>query len=260
VTSRPPACRSLAAVVALLAALALAAGACGATSDAGQEDPATVRVFASSVLTGAFTDLGETFTAKQPGVEVIFNFAGAGDLITQVRQGAPADVLAVADASFMDEANDLVDAPTAFVRNRLAIAVAPGNPLEITSLSDLSRSGLKVILGSKETSVGKQSQQALGRAGVTVEPVSLEVTVKGVVTKVALGEADAGIVYATDVLAADGAVDGVTIPEAQNVIAVYPIATLVASRRNENAQAFVDLVLSPEGQQVLTDHGFLPAP
>ena len=258
-----PACRrSLAVVIVLLAALpGFSLAGCGSqSSGAGKDDPTTVTVFASSVLTAAFTDLGEKFAARHPGAEVIFNFAGAGDLITQVRQGAPADVLAVADASFMDEASDLVDAPTPFVRNQLAIAVAPGNPLEITSLPDLSRSDLKVILGSEETSVGKQSQEALGRAGVVVEPASLEVTVKGVVTKVALGEADAGIVYATDVLAADGAIDGVTIPEAQNVIAIYPIATVLASDHSEDARAFVDFVLSRKGQQVLTDYGFLPAP
>jgi len=258
----PPHGRSLAVVIVVLVALLgfSLAGCGGQSSNAGRDDSSTVAVFASSVLTGAFTDIGETFTAKHPGVEVIFNFAGAGDLVAQIRQGASADVLAVADVSFMDEASELVAAPTAFACNQLAIAVAPGNPLEITGLSDLSRSDLKVILGSGETSVGKQSQAALGRAGVTVEPVSLEVTVKGVVTKVALGEADAGIVYATDVLAADGAIEGVTISEAQNVIATYPVAALAASAHPDDARAFIDFVLSPEGQQVLTDHGFLPAP
>lgn len=265
-TSRPAArtaVRLLAVVTALLAAtvLGLAISGCGGEpSEAGEKDSGPVTVFASSVLTSAFTDLGETYAAGHPGVEVIFNFAGAGDLVAQMQQGAPADVLAVADASFMAEVSEVVDTPRTFARNHLAIAVAPGNPLGIMGLSDLARPDIKVILGSEETSVGRQSQEALSLGGVVVEPASFEVTVKGVVTKVALGEADAGIVFVTDVLASDGDIDGVTIPDEQNVVATYPIASVVASERGEDAQAFIDLVLSAEGQKVLAGYGFLPAP
>jgi molybdate transport system substrate-binding protein len=263
-TQRPagaPRPRVLLVVAALLVVFALSASACGdEPSQAGERDSAQITVFASAALTEAFTELGQTFTAEYPGAEVVFNFAAAGELIAQLQQGASADVLAVADPSFMDEASSLVDSPVDFTRNKLAIAVAPGNPLEVQDLSDLARSDLTVVLGSQETSVGKQSQEMLDRAGVKVRPASLEITVKGVVTKVALGEADAGIVFASDVVAADGSIDGVAIPDEQNVIATYPIATLVASEHGADAQAFVDLVLSAEGQGILADHGFLPAP
>jgi molybdate transport system substrate-binding protein len=251
----------LAALAALLAALVVGLTACDdGSGQSGGEDSARITVFASAVLTEAFTELGETFAAEHPGVEVVFNFAGAGELVSQLELGASADVLAVADASFMDEAAGLVDASTLFARNKLAIAVAPGNPKGVQDLSGLARSDVTVVLGSEETSVGRQSQEALSRAGVQARPASLELTVKGVVTKVTLGEADAGIVFASDVVAAGGSIDGVAIPDEQNVIAAYPIATLVASAHGDEARAFVDLVLSVEGQRVLADHGFLAAP
>jgi len=248
------------AVVALLAALALAAGACGATPAAGGGESRELSVFAAASLTDAFSELGDQFTAAHPGVTVTFNFAGSNDLVTQLQQGAPADVLATADTKNMDAAGDLVGAPQAFAANKLAIAVAPGNPIGITGLADLARKDLKVVLAAPEVPAGKYAQEALATAGVSVEPVSLEVSVKGVVTKVSLGEADAGIVYVTDVAAAAGKLDGIAIPDGQNVLATYPIAALAASAHPDDAKAFVDLVLSPEGRRVLADYGFLPAP
>jgi molybdate transport system substrate-binding protein len=216
--------------------------------------------FAASSLTDAFTQLGEDFTAAHPGVTVTFNFAASNDLLMQLQQGAPGDVLATADTKNMDAAGDLVHSPQSFAGNRLAIAVAPGNPERITGLTDLAREELKVVLAAPEVPAGRYAEEILTGAGVTVKPVSLEVSVKGVVTKVSLGEADAGIVYVTDVDAAQGKLDGVAIRDDVNVIATYPIAALAASEHPDDARAFVDLVLSAEGQKVLADFGFLPAP
>lgn len=256
VTCRPPARQSLAAVVALLAALALAVGACGAAADAGGQRSRELSVFAAASLTDAFTQLGGDFTAAHPDVKVTFNFAGSNDLATQLQQGAPGDVLATADTKNMDAAGDLVGAPHAFAGNKLVIAVAPGNPEGITGLADLARTDLKVVLAAPEVPAGKYAEEALAKAGVAVAPVSLEVSVKGVVTKVSLGEADAGVVYVTDVAAAGGKLDGIAIPEGQNVRATYPIAAVAASAHPDDAKAFVDLVLSPDGQKVLADAGF----
>jgi molybdate transport system substrate-binding protein len=248
----------LAACLVVLVALAAACGSGNTSSSSGQ--PRTLNVFAASSLTDAFTQLGEQFTASHPGVQVVCNFAGSSDLVAQLQQGAPADVLATADTSNMDKVASLTGAPQDFAGNKLIIAVEPGNPQHITGLADLARKDLKVVLAAPEVPAGKYAQEALAKAGVTVAPVSLEVSVKGVVTKVSLGEADAGIVYVTDVQAAQGKIDGVAIPDDQNVLATYPIATLKDAPSAEDAQAFVDLVLSAEGQKVLAAYGFLPAP
>ena len=247
----------LAATLVLLAALG---SACGAASTSGGDDQRELSVFAASSLTEAFTELGDQFTAAHPDVKVTFAFAGSSDLVTQLQQGAPADVLATADTSNMDKVASLTGAPHAFAGNQLVIAVEPGNPKGITGLADLADPDLKVVLAAPEVPAGKYAQEVLAGAGVTVRPVSLELSVKGVVTKVSLGEADAGIVYVTDIDAAQGKIDGVTIPADQNVTATYPIATLKESASPDDAQAFVDLVLSPEGQKVLAEYGFLPAP
>jgi len=249
--------------VALLALLAATTAGCGASGTAEDGGPAASReltVFAAASLTEAFTDIAADFTAAQPEVKVVFSFAGSNDLVTQIGQGAPADVLATADTGTMDDAGDLVTGPRPFAANKLIIAVAPGNPLGITGLDDLSSRDVKVVLAAPEVPAGKYADEILSRAGVDVEPVSLEVTVKGVVTKVALGEADAGIVFATDVTASGGDVDGVTIPDEANVVAVYPLAAVTASASAGDAGDFIAFVLSADGQRILADHGFLPAP
>jgi len=243
----------------LLAALAGAA-ACGGSSGSGDGGSSSLDVFAASSLTEAFTELADDYAAARPDTEVTLNFAGSNDLVTQMRQGASADVFASADETNMEKAGELVDAPQVFAGNTLAIAVAPGNPEHIDSLGDLGRPDLKVVLAAPEVPAGKYAREILDRAGVDVSPVSLEVTVKGVVTKVSLGEADAGIVYVTDVTAAKGEVGSVAIPEAQNVVASYPIATVAGSDDATAAQAFVDLVLSDRGREVLAERGFLPPP
>jgi molybdate transport system substrate-binding protein len=254
------AARLLPPLLALLVTLAVAASACGAAADTTADQPRELSVFAAASLTDAFTQLGGAFTAVHPDVKVDFNFAGSNDLVTQVQQGAPADVLATADTSSMEKAGDLTGKSSAFAANKLIIAVAPGNPEHIGGLADLARRDLKVVLAAPEVPAGKYAEEVLAKAGATVEPVSLEVSVKGVVTKVSLGEADAGIVYVTDIEAAKGKLEGVAIPEDLNVMAVYPIATLNDSEHPDDADDFMDLVLSAQGQKVLADNGFLPPP
>jgi molybdate transport system substrate-binding protein len=247
-------------VAILLAALVALTAGCGDSSTASGGGQRELTVFAAASLTDAFTQLGDEFTAAHPDVKVTFDFAASSDLATQVQQGAPADVFASADDTNMAKVADLTDQPITFAGNKLMIAVEPGNPKHITGLADLAANDLKVVLAAPEVPAGKYAQEALARAGVTVHPVSLEESVKGVVTKVSLREADAGIVYVTDVDAAQGRIDGVTIPEGQNVLATYPIATLTDGAHPDDAQAFVDLVLSAAGQKVLAGYGFLPAP
>ena len=253
----PPARRlvralSLAAVLAALATSLLAAACGGSTSG----DTATLHVLAASSLSEAFTEIGGAFEQEHPGVKVVFDFAGSQDLVAQIGQGAPADVIATADTSSMDKLAGQTSAPQVFATNELAIAVAPGDPLGITGLASLSDPGLKVVLAAPEVPAGKYAQQVLTRAGVSVKPVSLEASAKGVVTKVALGEADAGIVYASDVTAAGGDIEGVAVPAGQNVTATYPIARLMEADSTFVADQFIEYVLSGAGQQTLRDFGF----
>jgi molybdate transport system substrate-binding protein len=246
----------------LLPVLGLLAAACGndqpSGGSAGSSDEITV--FAAASLTAAFTELGGQYTAANDGTKVTFNFAGSQALATQIQQDAPADVFASADTGNMDKVKDLVGTPQSFAGNLLQIVVEQGDPKDVKGLEDLARGDLKVVLAAEEVPAGKYAKQVLDKAGVTVKPVSLEDNVKAVVSKVSLGEADAGIVYVTDVAAGGDKVEGVDIPKHQNVSATYPIATVKASENQQKAQAFVDLVRSAEGQQVLERFGFLPPP
>jgi molybdate transport system substrate-binding protein len=250
-------------LAALLAVAALALAGCGGDDGgggSGAAGPGELTVFAAASLTAAFTELGERYTAANGGAKVTFNFAGSQALATQIRQAAPADVFASADIPNMDKVKDLVDTPQNFASNQLQIVVEQGNPKGVGGLDDLANPDLKVILAAEEVPAGTYAKQVLDQAGVKLTPVSQEDNVKAVVTKVSLGEADAGIVYVTDVTAGGDKVEGVDIPENQNVLATYPIATVKASKAPEPAQAFMDLVLSADGQQVLREHGFLPPP
>jgi molybdate transport system substrate-binding protein len=248
----------------MVAMAALLLAGCGGGDDSGggsgAGSPAEIKVFAAASLTAAFNDLGPQFTAANGGTKVTFNFAGSQALATQIQQGAPADVFASADTTNMDKVKDLVGDPQVFASNVLQIVVEQGNPKGVKGLEDLADPDLKVVLAAPDVPVGKYGQQALEQAGVAVKPVSQEDNVKAVVTKVSLGEADAGIVYVTDVTAGGDKVDGVDIPTEQNVVATYPIATVKASTAQDQAQAFMDLVRSAEGQQVLDKYGFLPPP
>jgi molybdate transport system substrate-binding protein len=257
--------RSRIRLAAVLAVAALVLAACGGGDDdsggsSGAAPSGELKVFAAASLTAAFTKIGEQYAAANGGDKVTFNFAGSQALATQIQQGAPADVFASADIPNMDKVKDLVGTPQNFASNLLAIVVEKGNPKGVKALDDLAGPDLKVVLAAKEVPAGKYAKQILDKAGVSVQPVSQEDNVKAVVTKVSLGEADAGIVYVTDVTAGGDKVEGVDIPKAQNVTATYPIATVKASKDQEGASAFMDLVLSAEGQQVLKEYGFLPPP
>jgi len=214
-----------------------------------------ITVFAAASLSDCFRELGITFE-HWTGVHVTFSFAASSLLATQVQHGAPADVIATADEVTMSKVADLVEAPHPFAHNRLEIAVEKGNPKRIAKLADLARSDLAVVLAAEEVPVGKYAREALAEAGVSVAPRSLEADVKAVLNKVALGEADAGIVYATDVRALPAKVDGVEIPDSQNVIATYPIAAVKKSADAESARAFVNFVLSEKGRDTLAHFGF----
>ena len=187
-----------------------------------------------------------------------FNYAGSQTLASQIAQGAQADVFASADTARMKTLQDaglLAGSPWVFAHNRLEIAVERGNPKGIHSLADLARPGLVIVLADPSVPAGKYAQQALAKAGVNVKPASLELEVTAVLTKVALGEADAGIVYVSDIVTS-GNVDGIAIPDAQNVIADYPIARLDAAQNKSGADAFITYVLSSQGQAILVGAGF----
>ena len=236
-------------LVVLSAAFAVACG----SGPSGVAVPQPITVFAAASLQPAFDKI-----ARQMNEDATFNYAGTQTLTSQLTQGAQADVFASADTAHMKTVQDaglIKDAPQVFAHNRLEIAVAKGNPKGIRGLSDLGRSGLVVVLADPSVPAGKYAQQALAKAGVTVKPASLELQVTAVLTKVALGEADAGIVYVSDVVTS-GKVDGVTIPDDQNVIADYPIATLASARNVGLARRFVDFVLSQQGQAILSGAGF----
>ena len=249
-------------LAAMLAMAALVLAGCGGDDEPSGGSPAVpaeLTVFAAASLTAAFTEIGEQFTNSN-GTKVVFNFAGSQALATQIQQAAPADVFASADIANMDKVTDLVGTPRNFASNQLQIVVENGNPRNVQGLDDLANPDLKVVLAAPDVPAGRYAAESLAKAGVTVKPVSEEDNVKAVVTKVSLGEADAGIVYVTDVTAGGDKVQGVAIPEELNVLATYPIATVKASKAQDQAQAFMDQVLGAEGQQVLKQYGFLPPP
>jgi molybdate transport system substrate-binding protein len=242
--------------------VSLAPVACGtdeSDADVPPESGEIIRVFAASSLTEAFEELAGSYNETHPhGPAFSFNFLSSSDLATQLEQGAEADVYASADVANMAKVVDagLVEgAPKIFVRNELQIVVASHNPLGIESLEDLADPDLVVALCVVECPAGTYAREALDKAGVTVRPDSLEPDVKAVAMRVELGEADAGIVYASDVAALGDSASGVPIPQRHNVIATYPIAVL--KEASSEASGFVDLVLSKPGREVLEEHGFL---
>ncbi|MDQ6797523.1 MAG: molybdate ABC transporter substrate-binding protein [Actinomycetota bacterium] len=217
-------------------------------------------MFAAASLTESFNDLQASLRTTDPGLTVAYNFGGSGALVTQIQQGAPADVIATADTASMKKLIDanLVERPTTFARNKLEILVGPGNSKGIKGLSDLARTDIKVVLEDETVPAGKYSAQALQAAGVRVNPVSKEADVKAAVAKVTTGEADATIVYVTDVDAAGSKGQGVEIPDAVNVVAEYPIAIVKATKNQAGATAFVTDVVTGAGRAALHKRGFLP--
>jgi molybdate transport system substrate-binding protein len=228
----------------------------GAETDDGRRE---LTVLAAASLTEVFQALEEPFGALQPDASLRFSFESSSTLVAQVQQGIEADVIATADEVTMgqvESAGLLAGPPQVFALNELAIIVETGNPQNVRGLSDLADPELKVVLAAEEVPAGAYAREALDAAGVEVEPVSLEEDVKAVVSKISLGEADAGIVYVTDVNAAGPSVSSVPIPEEHNVVARYPIAVLKDPPNRQHAEDFVALVLSEEGRQALRDAGF----
>jgi len=230
---------------------------CGGGEGPGSTNPpSTLTVYAASSLQPAFDKIAAKLKAQN--ITTTFNYAGTQTLTSQLTQGAQADVFASADTTQMKIINDaglLSGDPKVFVHNRLEIVVERGNPKGIHSLADLARSGLIIVLADPSVPAGNYAKQALAKAGVTVHPASLEQQVTGVLSKVALGEADAGIVYHSDVVT-NNKVKGVQIPDAQNVVADYSIARIFLSQHGDTADAFIAYVLSPAGQSILKGAGF----
>ena len=233
-------------------------GSCASPNSTATPQIQKVTVFAAASLTDGFTRAGDEF-ARDTRVRFVFNFGSSSTLATQITNGAPADVFASADEANMQKVvdADLANgAPTVFATNRLEIAVAAENPKKILGLADLARPDVVLVLSAPTVPAGKYALDALGKAGVVAKPASLEVDVRAVLNKVSLGEADAGIVYVTDVKSAGGRVSGVEIPDQYQVIARYPVAVVRGSKNAALANRFVEYLVSPAGQGVLGDFGF----
>jgi molybdate transport system substrate-binding protein len=249
----------------VLAAAALTLGLAGCAGNASPGDDTgegTLTVFAAASLTSSFSELAEMFEAQHPGTDVTVSFAGSSDLATQISQGAPADVFASADTRNMDKLGDaglLQGEPRTFATNTLAIAVPTGNPAGINSFADLARAGTRLVTCARQVPCGAAAAALSQQHGTGLSPVSEENSVTDVLGKVISGEADAGLVYVTDVRSAGDRVESVPFPEAAGAVNSYPIAVLAGSRNTTAAGAFLDLVAGPEGRQVLARAGFGPA-
>ncbi|MFJ9098337.1 molybdate ABC transporter substrate-binding protein [Streptomyces sp. NPDC102405] len=232
----------------------------GSSASASDKLSGTVTVFAAASLKESFTTLGEQFERAHPGTKVTYSFGGSDSLAASITGGAPADVFASASPKTMKIVTDAGDAsgtPATFVRNQLEIATLPGNPDKVASLKDLTNPDLKVVLCDKEVPCGAAAQKALDASSLKLTPVSYEQDVKAALTKVELKEADAAVVYKTDVHAAGDKVGGVEFPESADAVNDYPITLLKDAQNTDAAKAFIALVRSAEGQKVLTGAGFL---
>lgn len=243
----------LAAAVVVLVPLS----ACGSP---GASDSHVV-VFAASSLKRAFTEIGQQFMAENPDEEVEFTFAGSADLLSQLTNGAPGDVFAPADTATMDKAvrAGLTEGePRPFASNRLTIVVAPGNPKNVTSLRSLERPGVTVVVCAPQVPCGAATRKVESAAGVRIVAASEESQVSDVLTKVTSGQADAGLVYVTDAIAAGSAVTAVDFPESAGAVNTYSIALLKGTAKSAPARVFRDYVIGAAGQRVLASVGFQP--
>ena len=258
-----------------LAALALPTASCGSEAGSRQGGGASsgspgsgaltgeITVYAAASLKQTFTQIGAQVEAAHPGTKVRFSFAGSSDLAAQIQQGAPADVFASADPATMAKVTKpgLTAAPPVdFASNTLEIAVPPGNPAQVTSLADLAKPGVKAVVCAPQVPCGNASVKVEEAAGLTLKPVSEEQSVTDVLGKVIAGEADAGLVYLTDVKAVGDKVEGIEFPESSAAVNVYPVAVLRSSRNPSLASAFLDAVTGAQGQAVLAAAGFGKAP
>lgn len=255
--TRPPG--AVAVMIAGVAAAVLGGAGCGGPQNGAAPPTRTVTVFAAASLKPTFTALGQQLERDRAGVQVRFTFAGSSDLASQIREGAPADVFAAADTTTMATvvADQLVRGnPTRFATNRLQIAVPPDNPAGITRFADLADPRARVVVCAPVVPCGSATERVERASGVTLRPVSEESSVTDVLNKVVSGEADAGVVYVTDVRSAGAKVRGVAFPESAAARNDYPIATLTSSPDPDLAQRFVDLVTGPSGRQQLARAGF----
>jgi molybdate transport system substrate-binding protein len=256
--------RSVALAGALSVSLIAGCGS-GANSPSSAPSPTTAEqgghlvVFAAASLKSTFTAIGEQFKTDNPGTSVEFSFAGSSDLVTQLTQGAPADVFASADTRNMDKAAaaGLLDgAPVDFASNTLTIVAAPGNPKNITSFQDLAKPGVSVVICAPPVPCGGATKKVEEATGVTLSPVSEESSVTDVLNKVTTGQADAGVVYVTDAAGAGDKVTEVAFPESSQAVNTYPFAVLKQSKDVELAHKFVDAVTGEAGQKELAKAGF----
>lgn len=231
-----------------------AAPASGAAAGGG-----TLTVFAAASLKQTFTELAHTFEQQHPGTKVALNFAGSSDLVTQITEGAPADVFASADTKNMDKlktASLLAGEPENFATNVLTIAVPPDNPAGISSFADLAKPGTTVVVCAPQVPCGAATEKVEAATGTTLKPASEESAVTDVLGKVVSGEADAGLVYVTDAKGAAGKVKAVPFKESGEAVNTYPIATVGGSAHQELAADFVNLVTGESGRAVLGAAGF----
>ena len=240
-------------VVPLVIALALPLAGCSS-----EDEDTTLTVYAAASLTATFEEIAERFEEEHDGVEVELSFGGSSDLVTQIQEGAPADVFASADTANMDKlvADGLEgDDPQDFATNTLEIVVPPGNPAGIQDFQDLAAPDLDLVTCAPEVPCGAAAQSVAEAAGVTLQPVSEEQSVTDVLAKVTSGEADAGLVYVTDVIAAGDDVEGIEFPESSEVVNTYPIVSVEGSDQTDLAREFIELVLGSTGRSILQDAG-----
>lgn len=243
-------------------AVALALSACGSSSTdspaEGDAESSTLTVFAAASLTDTFEQLADRFSDDHDEVDVQLSFAGSSDLVTQVQEGAPADVIATADEQTMQQlvdAGDVATEPLTFVSNTLVVAVPAGNPQGIDELDDLAQPDLDVVVCAPQVPCGAATTTVEQSAGVDLQPVSEEPAVTDVLGKIANGQADAGLVYRTDAAGSD-AVDAVEFPASTDAVNLYPIAPVAGTDHPELSQQFIEFVLSDDAQDVFADAGF----
>ncbi|HSS88300.1 MAG TPA: molybdate ABC transporter substrate-binding protein [Streptosporangiaceae bacterium] len=250
----------IAVALAAVAAAGCSSSGSGSSGSSASASPAggTITVFAAASLMGTFTQLGKQFETAHPGDTVKFSFGPSSGLSEQITSGAPADVFASAAPANMDTVVSAGDAsnPQNFAQNTMEVATPPNNPAKVTSVNDLAKKSVKVALCQPQVPCGVVAAEVFKNVGITVKPVTLQPDVKSVLAQVELGSVDAGMVYVTDVMAAGSKVNGVKISASDNASTEYPIATINSSKHKSEAQAFMNYVLSPAGQQVLTAAGF----
>ena len=219
----------------------------------------SIVVFAAASLKHAFTEIGQRFEKDNPGATVEFSFAGSSDLVTQLTQGAAADVFAAADTTSMDKAQRaglLSHQPVNFASNTLTIVVAPGNPRHINTIRDLADAKLNLVTCAPQVPCGAATQKVEKAANVHLSPVSEESSVTEVLNKVTIGQADAGLVYVTDAIGAGDKVTAIAFPETADAVNTYPIAALTQSKNSSLAGKFIESVTDSSGQEVLAKSGF----